>query len=587
LGDDDNASFTIDGDKLRTAADFDFEARSTYKIRVKTDDQHGGAFEQKLTITVIDVNEAPTVVGLTGASVDENQPVGTAVGTFASTDADGGDTHSYSLVAGTGDTDNALFTIAGTELRTGAVFDRESQDSYSVHVRSTDGDGLYLEQQFTVTVGNVNEVPTVDNQSVNTNEDTAAAIALTGRDVEGDALIISVVSPPANGSLIGTAPALIFIPDADYNGDDSFTFMANDGAMDSTLATVNITVTGVNDAPQISGSPDTHVDEDTPYSFTPDAADIDQETMTFSINRLPSWANFDSDSGQLSGTPSNTDVGTFEGIVIMVTDGNASAFLLPFDLTVVNVGTDLSVQQTVDNLTPSVNDTVVFTIVVTNNDLNPASDVYVTSILPSGLTYVSDDSGGNYDPASGRWNIGGIPGEPESNTAVINISASVNRTGALLIVASAADFDLIELNPADNSSAVTLNGEVQSDLGIAARVDNATPVIGDLITLTVSISNNGLDDADGVQVNYVLPAGLTYIPDDSGGFYDTEQGFWLVGDMPSGEKHVLNLTAMVDGADEIITTTTVASNGQMDPDVTNNRVSQVINPKYGRSRHHC
>src|SRR5205823_1369482 len=118
------------------------------------------SFEKVFTITVTDVNEAPTDIGLSASSVPENQPAGTAVGTLTSTDVDGGDTHSYSLVAGAGATDNASFSISGDSLQTNASFDFETKSSYSVRVRSTDSGALSVEKVFTITVTDVNEAPT-------------------------------------------------------------------------------------------------------------------------------------------------------------------------------------------------------------------------------------------------------------------------------------------------------------------------------------------------------------------------------------------------------------------------------------------
>src|SRR5205823_4787533 len=100
-----------------------------------------------------------------------------------------------------------------------------------------------------ITVTAVNDAPVANAQSVTTAEDTAAAITLTGSDVDGDALTYVVATQPAHGTLTGTAPNLTYTPAANYNGPDSFTFKANDGTVDSSAAIVSITVTAVNDPP--------------------------------------------------------------------------------------------------------------------------------------------------------------------------------------------------------------------------------------------------------------------------------------------------------------------------------------------------
>ena len=96
-------------------------------------------------------------------------------------------------------------------------------------------------------------------------------------------------------------------------------------------------VANVNDAPTISGIPGTLVAEGNPYSFTPTANDVDVgDTLTFNISHTPDWASFDEVTGTLSGTPSNSDVGIIGGLVISVSDGEASASLPVFSIVVSN-----------------------------------------------------------------------------------------------------------------------------------------------------------------------------------------------------------------------------------------------------------
>ncbi|MEW5957609.1 MAG: cadherin domain-containing protein [Chloroflexota bacterium] len=106
-----------------------------------------------------EVNAAPTNITLSNNSVAENQPVGTTVGTFSTTDSDTGDTHIYTLVAGTGDDDNGSFTVVGNILQTNAVFDYNTKSSYKIRVRTTDSGGLIYEKAFTVSVTDL--LPTI------------------------------------------------------------------------------------------------------------------------------------------------------------------------------------------------------------------------------------------------------------------------------------------------------------------------------------------------------------------------------------------------------------------------------------------
>ncbi|MBI3851780.1 MAG: cadherin-like domain-containing protein [Verrucomicrobia bacterium] len=102
------------------------------------------------------------------------------------------------------------------------------------------------------TVGNfvfLNVPPVAQSQSLSVNEDTPLTITLTASDADGDPLTYSVVTPPTHGTLTGTPPNLIYLGFTNYNGTDSFTFKANDGKVDSGIATIHITVLPVNDPP--------------------------------------------------------------------------------------------------------------------------------------------------------------------------------------------------------------------------------------------------------------------------------------------------------------------------------------------------
>ena len=88
----------------------------------------------------------------------------------------------------------------------------------------------------------VNDSPVAGAQAVSTGEDTAIQIMLSGSDVDGDSLTYNIVDSPWHGTLSGIAPDLTYTPEEGYSGEDSFTYTANDGELDSELATVSITV---------------------------------------------------------------------------------------------------------------------------------------------------------------------------------------------------------------------------------------------------------------------------------------------------------------------------------------------------------
>ena len=148
-GDTDNSLFTIDGSSLKIKASPDYENKSSYSIRLQTSDSGGNTYAKAFSLSVNDLNETPTAIVLSKNSFNENISASSTIATLASTDEDSSDTHTYSFVAGTGDTDNSLFTIDGSSLKIKASPDYETKSSYSIRLQTTDS-GQKQAQEFSI-----------------------------------------------------------------------------------------------------------------------------------------------------------------------------------------------------------------------------------------------------------------------------------------------------------------------------------------------------------------------------------------------------------------------------------------------------
>jgi Ca2+-binding RTX toxin-like protein len=169
--------------------------------------------QQPTAVLTIADNQAPTNLILSTSTVAENQTDG-VIGDFTSTDLDTGNTFTYSLVAGDGDTDNGLFAIVDNQLIANTVFDYESQNNYSIRVQTTDQGGLSFEKALTINVNDINEAPT-DLSFDNTTDTTAID--------EGQ--VDSVVS-----NLIST--------DLDTENTFTYSLVTGDGDTDNSLFTI-------------------------------------------------------------------------------------------------------------------------------------------------------------------------------------------------------------------------------------------------------------------------------------------------------------------------------------------------------------
>ncbi|SHK98548.1 surface protein, partial [Reichenbachiella agariperforans] len=117
---------------------------------------HNYSSNYTMTVNVNPINDAPSDISLSSTSVDENLASGTTFATLSTTDPDTGDTHTYTLVSGAGDTDNASFQISGSDLLTNTVYDFETKSSYSIRVETSDG-ALSYEEIITITINDIDE----------------------------------------------------------------------------------------------------------------------------------------------------------------------------------------------------------------------------------------------------------------------------------------------------------------------------------------------------------------------------------------------------------------------------------------------
>ncbi|MEK7674617.1 MAG: Ig-like domain-containing protein, partial [Verrucomicrobiota bacterium] len=346
------------------------------------------------------------------------------------------------------------------------------------------GGPLSDSKSFGITVTAVNDVPVANGQAVVVVEDTAKAITLTGSDVEGSALSFSVVAGPGHGSLSGAAPNLTYTPSANYNGSDSFTFKANDGALDSAVATVSITVTAVNDPPTMSDIANQTINESAvlgPVAFT--VGDIDTPPANLNLTVI-SWnpvlaptANIvfggSGENRTVTVTPTANLFGTAT-ITVTVSDGFLSASDT-FRLTV--------------NALPTVRLT------------SPASDAQFVALANIVLVAEAADRDGSITRVEfyeGTTLIGADTSSPYSVTWN-NVGA-----GAYSLTAKAAD------NGGATKVSDPLNVTVQGRLQLSGRVDyygGGRTVPGVVLGVSGTETHRGMTAGDGTYSFALAPGG--------------------------------------------------------------------------------
>ena len=295
-GAENNSLFNIVGGQLVSNGNIDYEATPSLSVRLKTTDAAGASFEKPFTITVTNVNEAPTALASSSLIIAENSGANAEIGTLSSTDPDNGDTFTYTLVAGTGDTDNASFDISNGKLVAKNSLNFESKSSYSVRVKTQDAGGLTFEDALAITVTNVNEAPTEISLDATAIDENVAIGTLVGNlsstdEDAGDTFTYTLASGTNdNGSFGIDGSKLITATEIDFETKASYTVVvtttdAGGASFDKTFA-VNVNNVVEASMAEIPGLvfEITDIEETSSQSFTiQNTGDLDIEIASITL----------------------------------------------------------------------------------------------------------------------------------------------------------------------------------------------------------------------------------------------------------------------------------------------------------------
>jgi VCBS repeat-containing protein len=349
------AQFTV------TSGGADVAAGSDVPVSIVLADAAGNrntAFTTPISQSNDSINgNAPTLLNLSNASVQTTAGVNALVGVLSTTDASVGDTFTYTIVSGTGDTDNAAFTLVGNNLRVNDPV-ALGNGPRSVRIRTTDSGGNSIEQAFTITVSSYS-APVAVADTASATEAGGVANANAGVNPVGNVLAndqssnTKTITAIAGGTIgtarVGTYGSLTLNADGTYtymvnnsnaavqalrtNADtltDTFTYTMADNTAATSSATLTVTIHGANDAPRVATAITTQqVTVSTPLLYVVPVgtfADVDAgDTLTYTATLnggapLPAWLTFNAATRTFSGTPT-----TVENLSIVVTATDLSA----------------------------------------------------------------------------------------------------------------------------------------------------------------------------------------------------------------------------------------------------------------------
>ncbi len=221
----------------------------------------------------------------------------------------------------------------------------------------------------------------------------------------------------------------------------------------------------------------------------------------------------------------------------------------------------------------------------------------VTDLLPAGLTFVSQSGTGTYVPATGKWTVASVA---SGQTVTLTILASVSGplTNGTVVTNSAEVTDALSFDPDstpgnnstteddDAAAAFTVVAPPTADVAVTKTVNVANAGVGDVVSYTITVTNNGPDAISGGVLNDVLPASLgfqTYSTTPlNSGVYNPTAGTWNFGSLANGQTRTLRINAKVlavnspSGPLSVTNTASVDVAPVVDPTPGNNSASAVF-----------
>ncbi|HIF9123423.1 TPA: Ig-like domain-containing protein, partial [Photobacterium damselae] len=483
----------------------DFNGEDSFTVVV--DDGNGGTDTITVTVNVTPVNDAPV-----GEDVSAETQEETAVtGQLTATDVDG---DNLTFKPGTNPENGSVTINADGSWEYVPNPDFNGEDSFTVVV--DDGNGGTDTITVTVNVTPVNDAPVGEDVSAETQEETAVTGQLTATDVDGDNLTFKPGSNPENGSVtINADGSWEYVPNPDFNGEDSFTVVVDDGNGGTDTITVTVNVTPVNDAP-VGEDVSAETQEDTAVTGQLTATDVDGDNLTFKPGTNPENGSVTINAdGSWEYVP-NPDFNGEDSFTVVVDDGNG--------------GTD-TITVTV-NVTP-VNDAPVGEDVTTETQEETAvtGQLTATDVDGDNLTFkpgTNPENGSVTINADGSWEYVPNPEFNGEDSFTVVVDDGNGGTDTITVT--------VNVTPVNDAPVgEDVSAETQEETAVTGQL-TATDVDGDNLTF-----KPGTNPANG-QVTVNADGSWEYVPNPD---FNGEDSFTVVVDDGNGGTDTITVTVNV------------------------------------------
>ncbi|OQY22801.1 MAG: hypothetical protein B6I35_05225, partial [Anaerolineaceae bacterium 4572_32.2] len=313
-----HGTVTNNGDDVVYTPDANYNGDDSFTYTVS--DGAGGTDSATVSVTVNPVNDAPDAVDDT-AETSEDTAVNIDV-LANDSDPEGDSLTIDSVTQPNHGTVTVTVTVNGDDVVYTPDANYNGDDSFTYTI--SDGAGGADSATVSVTVNPVNDAPDAVDDTAETSEDTAVNIDVLANDSDsdGDSLTVNSVTQPGHGTVTVNGDDVVYTPDANYNGDDSFTYAISDGAGGADSATVSVTVNPVNDPPEAEDdSGVTNEDAAITVNVLVNDSDADGDTITVTQVSDPAHGSVvDNGDGSITYTPDEEYSGE-DSFTYIISDG--------------------------------------------------------------------------------------------------------------------------------------------------------------------------------------------------------------------------------------------------------------------------
>ena len=393
---------------------------------------------------------------------------------------------------------------------------------YRINVTATNGSYGLSFSEIEMMGDFVNTAPVANNIEVTTDEDVAVNITLTGTDIDGDYLTYSIQTQPTNGTAeILEANFTVYTPNADWFGVDSFTYKANDGELDSEIATVTITVNAVNDFPVVQSIANQEMACGDTLIIPVVATDVDGDMLVYSTFSSGDFltANFEYFSSDLI-LISSTGINDVATVNVIVSDGYLYS-MISFGVTLACPNFPIA-----DDISIETDEDVFVEITLTGSDAD--GDDLTFTIVEEPTNGVAINEGGvvQYTPDTDWFGVdtftyvandGAVYSAPATVTITVNAVNDAPVAGTIadidLFIAQIADVDIAVFTDVDGDTLTYSTVTSDSTIATVTRV-NAVAIVtaAGFGTATITVT---ADDGNGGTATTAFAVTVLFIMGDS------------------------------------------------------------------------